>query len=352
MPTQAGSPSPAFAQSPTTRDLDRELKELEVLNKTLELDATRKESEQKYNWSARWNNPVALAILAALVGYLGTMITWTLARSDEQARHARTLELEEARYRATEQLEQKKLQGTLILDAMKTGDEERAAANLLLLADAKLIIIDDDTRESLEKWRGEVGPGLPSPVQTEPDTEVDKDNFRATYRRGARTSVADGPLVSYEDMDELLNNLPKDEVMQRHDPPIGNSSGRVTEENQNVSVKVCFLYAFKVEASNDFHLILGSNESGQDTRFLSAFISGLPSGGQFRDQLQVPRTQFRKVFGEPPKGYRRLDPPIRVRVTGSLYYAASHRPGVVGPAGLAPETAWRIQPITEIVIGP
>jgi hypothetical protein len=126
------------------------------------------EAAQKNQWFARWSNPVVLAILAALVGYLGTLITWSLARSDEQARHKRALELEEAKQRATEQLEQKKLQGTLILDAMKTGEgpekAKRAAANLLLLADAKLVAFDEETQKRLKERAGDVGPGLPGPA--------------------------------------------------------------------------------------------------------------------------------------------------------------------------------------------
>lgn len=351
-PSLPGAPLPTLGPQPGTRDFDSELKELDVLSKQQELDAKKQELAQKSHWSARWNNPVVLAALAALVGYLGTLITWTLARSDDQARHTRTLELEEAKHQATEQLEQKKLQGTLILDAMKTGDEKRAAANLLLLADAKLIAIDAQTRKTLEQRRGEVGPGLPRPVQTRAEPERDLEHFLATFRRDARTSVADAEIISYDDLDALLNKLPKDEAMQKHEPPIGATSERVIEENQNVSVKVCFLYAFKREASNDYHLIIGNNKTGQKTRFLSAFISGLPSDGPFRDQLQTPRMQFRHVVGEPSTRYLKLHPPLQVQITGSLFYNTSHQPGMLGPTGLKPATAWRIQPVTDIIFKP
>jgi hypothetical protein len=144
------------------------LKELEVLNKQQELDAKKQESEQKSHWSSRWNNPVVLAVLAALVGYLGTLITWSLARKDEQTRHGQTVDLEKQKQKAMEQLEKTKLQGTLILDAMKTGEgpekAKRAAANLLLLADAKLVTFDRETTKTLKERAGDVGPGLPSPA--------------------------------------------------------------------------------------------------------------------------------------------------------------------------------------------
>jgi hypothetical protein len=151
------------------------LKELEVLNKQNELEARKQESAQKSFWLARWNNPFALAVLAALIGYVGTLITWSLARSDEQVRHKETLELEETKQQASEKLEQTKLQGTLILEAMKTGDgpekAKRAAANLLLLADARLLSFDKEILQKLKDRAGDVDPGLPSPVQpshTEP----------------------------------------------------------------------------------------------------------------------------------------------------------------------------------------
>lgn len=152
--------------TPSPRDFDRELKELEVLTKQHDLASKKHEFAQKTHWLIRWNNPVALALLAALAGYFGTLITWTLARSDDQARHQRMLELEESKQEATERLEMKKLEGSLILDAVKTGEgsekAERAAANLLLLADARLITLDDATRKTLAERAGSVGPGLPS----------------------------------------------------------------------------------------------------------------------------------------------------------------------------------------------
>jgi hypothetical protein len=170
-PPQPAPEAPAPASPSSARDFDRELKELEVLNKQQELDARKQEASEKSHWLVRWNNPAVLAILAALIGYLGTLINWSFARSDERDRHNDTLELEAAKQRASEQLEQKKLQGTLILNAMKTGEgtdqAKRAAANLLLLADAKILAFDAETLTRLKERAGDVGFGLPSSADIE-----------------------------------------------------------------------------------------------------------------------------------------------------------------------------------------
>jgi len=184
-------------------DLDLRLKEMDVEEKRSKLDAMKCEWGRTVPWWSNWNNPVALAVLAAIIGYLGTLLTWSLAnqsesdkqeaaRKSEANRHVQTLAIEEAKQKATERLEQQRLQGTLILDAIKTEGTEktkRAAINLLLLADAKLVTFEPAALEKLDKWsRGEggVGPGLPSntpTLRTEPLDEkaYEKIRFDAEY---------------------------------------------------------------------------------------------------------------------------------------------------------------------------
>src|SRR5262245_26715229 len=69
------SPTPPLPQTAPPRDLDRELKELDVLKKRAEVDTQTRDLEAKNSWSARWNNPVALAVIAAMIGYLGILVT-------------------------------------------------------------------------------------------------------------------------------------------------------------------------------------------------------------------------------------------------------------------------------------
>lgn len=124
---------------------------------------------------------MTLAILAALTGYIGTLITSYLATQSEAKRHSQTLEVEKT-----------KQEGVLILDAIKTRDgpdwETRAAANLLFLADAKLITLDDAAREKLRGRAGNVGPGLPSAAPPRQDNRW-KAKWEIPPRRGASIGV-------------------------------------------------------------------------------------------------------------------------------------------------------------------
>jgi hypothetical protein len=181
----------------------------------------------------------------------------------------------------------------------------------------------------------------------------DAEELLGVFRKDARSSVANAPVATYESLDALLETLPSDEEMRARESSIDSKSPRIANENRNVKVSVCYLYAFKREISNDIRLILGSSKSTERTRYMIANISGLPQDGRFRDQLRVPREQFRQVFGEARKaGYRILSPPLQVQVTGSLLYSTLHPPGTVGPVGLRSATAWSIHPVTDIVFGP
>ena len=180
------------------------------------------------------------------------------------------------------------------------------------------------------------------------------EELLGTFRKGARTSVANAPITTYESLDALLKALPTDEEMLTRKSPIEAKSSRVAEEKRNVEVRVCYLYAFKWAISNDIRLILGSDTSPGGARYMTANISGLPRGARYRKRLRVPREQFKKVFGESDatSRYTKLSPPARVKVTGSLLYSTLHAPGVVGPGDLRPATAWSIHPVTDIVFDP
>lgn len=173
-PAQPERQSSAPGSAPASEDLDRVLKGLEVQTKQHELEAKKQELEAKKqewtrnaHWFARWNNPLVVAGFVALFGILGTLITWSLAQSDERTRQQRTLELEETKQRATEKLEQLKREGALIVDAIKTGGgrdrEKQAAANLVFLADAGLISsLEKERVEKLRKIAGSTLPALPA----------------------------------------------------------------------------------------------------------------------------------------------------------------------------------------------
>jgi hypothetical protein len=124
--------------------------ELALKKQELELQGQQK-------WLSPWNTPVVLAIVAGLLGYLGTLISGCQGRDLEREKHRATLEAE-----------RQKQEGTLILDAIKTAGtaaekEKRTAANLVFLADAGLITsIPKEELEKLRSKAGDTGPSLPA----------------------------------------------------------------------------------------------------------------------------------------------------------------------------------------------
>ena len=94
---------------------------------------------------------------------------------------------------------------------------------------------------------------------------------------------------------------------------------------------------------------------GESPRFINVEISGLPSSGQFRTPLKQVRDKFKAYLGTEISGsgyHKFVDAPIPVTITGSLFYDIDHPPGVVGPTGMRPKTAWEIHPVTDIEFEP
>jgi hypothetical protein len=189
----------------------------------------------------------------------------------------------------------------------------------------------------------------------DPAADCPPDNFCGTARKKAKTSVASAPNEFFSNLDDLLDSLEDDDDMIDRDPPIshGAASDRVSEEKRNVTVDA-FLYAATGEDDNDYHLIIGNDLSGGQRRYMNVEISGLPASGQFRAPLKEARDQFKDFFEDelPGHSYDFYNPPIPVRISGSLFYDIDHSPGAVGPQGRKPKTSWEIHPITNIEFEP
>ena len=188
-----------------------------------------------------------------------------------------------------------------------------------------------------------------------PGAAPSPDAFRGNDRKAAKLSISNAQVESFDDLAALLDSLPTDASMTNHNPEITEdaSSGRVTEEQRNVKLKV-WLYAAKKEADNDFHLIMG-REPGKPKRFLTMELTGLPaSGDPFRPRLKSVRDKFKAFFGQdlPGTQYDKYDPPVPVEVTGSLFFDVDHPAGAVGPQGLKPTTAWEVHPVTDLNFEP
>jgi hypothetical protein len=198
---------------------------------------------------------------------------------------------------------------------------------------------------------------LPSPQEllARPSGTSQADLFAGTDRKAAKLSISTAPAESFADLGALLDSLPADAAMAKA-PGMSQAedSRRLPQEERNVTVDA-FIYAASKETDNDYHLILGGNPSGMVIRYMNAEVSGLPASGPFLDTLKAARKQFTDPFGSliPPTGYHRFNPPVPVKVSGSLFFDVRHYPpGDVGPSGRKPKTAWEIHPITNLVIEP
>lgn len=193
--------------------------------------------------------------------------------------------------------------------------------------------------------------------------EVDEE-FRGRYRARAKTEYAmtDGQLAPVEQFDDLeaLKAFLRpqiDQIMHYHYQHLSeadtDATQRVAEERHNVSV-VAYIHAVKHESGsggdNDFHVMLGSSPTPDTGLFLTAEASGLPPDGPHRVLLAIARQELLSIVGPCYCGSRfmRVSPPLRVRVTGSLFFDGAHSIGAVGPQYAKPFTVWEIHPILSI----
>jgi hypothetical protein len=150
----------------------------------------------------------------------------------------------------------------------------------------------------------------------------------------------------------VLGSLPSDESMRAMNISHVSDSCRLPDEEGMVTV-TAFLFAASRESDNDFHCIVGRDPS-EPSHFMNVEISGLPpSGSEFLAALRSARNQFKAFFnangdGLPGSGYDKYDPPISIKVTGSLFFDVDHVPPAVGPNGMKPQTAWEIHPVSVI----
>ncbi|HEY0852155.1 MAG TPA: hypothetical protein VGD96_19740 [Bradyrhizobium sp.] len=182
------------------------------------------------------------------------------------------------------------------------------------------------------------------------------NKFRGTSRKAAKLSIADAPMETFNDVNDLIDSFEDHDAMVNMDIPTTAGSGRVDEEKRNVRVKA-FLYAASHEDDNDFHLIIGRDPS-KAAKYMTAEISGLPprNSGAF-EKLDTARSAYFEYFGDglPGTSYDFYDPPIEIEIEGSLFWDASHaHGGRPGPQTLRPKmpVVWEIHPVTKIVFEP
>jgi hypothetical protein len=187
----------------------------------------------------------------------------------------------------------------------------------------------------------------------------ESEEFKGEYRKGPKTHLvrmASGslaPAKSYTGIKALLSVLPFHQVMKQKYPKLflkkGAPNVRVAEENRNVRV-IGWMFHAKREGDEDYHVLVGTKSSGVDNTFMNVEVSGLPPSGKDRSDLKAARTQFENIAQRTISRARYNDftPPIKVRITGSLFFDGDHAPGSIGSKGHKPKTVWEIHPVAKI----
>lgn len=183
------------------------------------------------------------------------------------------------------------------------------------------------------------------------------DDFKGTSRKAAKLSIANAPTKTFNDLKTLVNSLPSHEDMLKLKIKTTATSDRVAQEKRNVRGKV-FLYAASREDDRDFHLIFGRDPDSSPEVYMTMELSGLPPASKPAfAKLKAARDAFKAFFGGdlPGLSYDFYDPPIPVRIEGSLFWDASHAKGSrPGPKSLKSRmpVVWEVHPISKITFNP
>jgi hypothetical protein len=193
---------------------------------------------------------------------------------------------------------------------------------------------------------------LPFSLLAQKKCEV--DDYVGTHRRMAKTTVAAAKNVEvYADIPGFLKSLPNDKSMTTRKPPLSNNPYflRVPEEDKNVTIKEAYIYSISRQADNDFQVIIGSDPDYRKAVFCNIEVSGLPESSKpSYSTLNNVRTKFKNKFGNIcTKALLLMDNPVKISVTGSLFFDVEKKPGKSGPKKLRTTTAWEIHPVTEII---
>jgi hypothetical protein len=182
------------------------------------------------------------------------------------------------------------------------------------------------------------------------------DVFDGKVRKLAKVTIFEGQTKTFGSVSELRDWLPDDQDMKDLDIGRGPDVDRVKQGKLNEQLNVAvtaYIYTFRKEGDNDYHVIIGDAPGTPNRRFLNAEVSGIPDIGtdENRNQLWMVRQQFKQTFQPGDEGPDKYDPlhvPVPVKITGSLFWDVEHYPRTVGPKFASPKTAWEIHPISSI----
>ena len=170
--------------------------------------------------------------------------------------------------------------------------------------------------------------------------------FAGTARKAAKTSIVTAQTEDFATVSAFIKTLATDAVMRTK---VNSNSKRVSLENRNVHFsKDTYIFAFKKESDDDYHVIIGDNKDPKKATFFNTEISGLPNTTDKRF-ISV-RDQFEHQFVNVCSGQYAVFSanPIKISMEGSIFFDVDHKPGQIGPPGFQPLTTWEIHPITKI----
>jgi hypothetical protein len=181
------------------------------------------------------------------------------------------------------------------------------------------------------------------------------DVFAGSYRASAKTSYVDGPPQSFDNTRALIAILPTDAKMEADFGHLVRSSDGVDDpreevETKNVTIEV-WIYWSKKESDHDFHIIVGDTPvPDENTILLNTEVSGLPPASPTEPNITATRGEIKRLISQQHPDHGLFNPPVHVRITGSLFWDGEHANQHVGPEGLQPDTAWEIHPIKELTV--
>lgn len=179
----------------------------------------------------------------------------------------------------------------------------------------------------------------------------DSENFDGSNRKDAKISISPAALESFATLRSLVSSLEDAESMAA--AISGTNSPRIAEEDRNVRIRRTYLYAYSRQTDEDFHVIIGSTRRPTaSTKYFNIEISGLPPANAASfTALQEARDSFLSKASENlcSSGYFFYEHPLKIEVTGSLFFDKQHHNGLIGPASARPPDAWEIHPVTSLV---
>jgi hypothetical protein len=191
------------------------------------------------------------------------------------------------------------------------------------------------------------------PLFVSAQTSGNDARYSGNDRKSAKTSIAHAKTEVYKTLSALLKTLPPDDFMRNHRPAISRDAGskRTEEETRNVSLDTAYLFVLYRENDNDFHLIVGGKPDPTQAALMNMEISGLPDPHSPDYQvLKKVREAVGEKLGNIGKSKKLfIQNPLKISVSGSLFYDIDHKPGGAGYKNLKPKTAWEIHPVTEII---